>query len=209
MTRAPKQNCAPRPPPASSLLPPPRRRCPACLLSPARIRLTSPQSVRPTSLHQKRARAARKASTSSPLRSISTYTPSLSRSPPSRVVVTVLMAAADTSEASAAGLALAEANINWERYAPEIPCPVTEEESFCSCPSVRVGCSDVVIYGEVVWGSDEKWGTGGGTGWFEEPDSRAHWTPPPPLAFFVCLFWLGARWRITRKLRFIWMGNRY
>jgi hypothetical protein len=101
------------------------------------------------------------------------------------VVVTVLMAAADTSEASAAGLALAEANINWERYAPEIPCPVTEEESFCSCPSVRVGCSDVVIYGEVVWGSDEKWGTGGGTGWFEEPDSRAHWTPPTTSLFCV------------------------
>jgi hypothetical protein len=30
-------------------------------------------------------------------------------------------AAADTSEASAAGLALAEANINWERYAREPP----------------------------------------------------------------------------------------
>lgn len=31
------------------------------------------------------------------------------------------MAAVDTSEASAAGIALAEANINWERYARRFP----------------------------------------------------------------------------------------
>jgi len=35
-----------------------------------------------------------------------------------------MAAAADTSEASAAGIALAEANIHWERYAPDAPLPL-------------------------------------------------------------------------------------
>ena len=136
-----------------------------------------------------------------------------------------MAAAADTSEASAAGIALAEANINWERYAPGSPFSVTLESyknqkrnlfilargvdvcglaSFGPSPDRQrafslVGLSARRLFPCSARGKDEEWAAR--ERGLQEGDSRAH------CVFCPTFWWPGARGRAMRSVPQMWTQN--